>query len=231
MAEEEAQAPEENAAAEGEAQAPAEEAAQAPAEEAPKPPSMLVPMLLSVVVSVAGAFAIVKFVLPGALSKWSADNNGTITIVVNAAEPSGEEGKKEGEDGHAKEGKGGEEGEEPAAEGGADGTDPNDEVPIVDDGDFIVINPADAGNRTHLMVEIYLLRRKADDNAFPKVVKQRRKQLQQLVLTELSALTVAEMSNNITKDAKAAEFKDLFQGILGSSHPIKSVIISKWVMQ
>ncbi|HIL23999.1 MAG TPA: hypothetical protein EYG19_01165, partial [Verrucomicrobia bacterium] len=61
MAEEEAQAPEENAAAEGDAQATEGEAAQAPEEAAPKPPGMLVPMLLTSVLSIGGAYAIFQF--------------------------------------------------------------------------------------------------------------------------------------------------------------------------
>ena len=86
MAEEEAQAPEENAAAEGEAQAPAGEAAQAPEEAAAKPPSMLVPMLLTAVLSVGGAYAIFQFaVVPSLVSgfkKTIEDHNGTLKFEI-----------------------------------------------------------------------------------------------------------------------------------------------------
>ena len=104
MAEEEAQAPEENAAAEGEAQAPEGEAAQAPEEAAPKPPGMLVPMLLTSVLSIGGAYAIFQFaVVPSLVNgfkKTIEDSNGTLTfqLVQAAADNQGKEGEK-GHDG------------------------------------------------------------------------------------------------------------------------------------
>jgi len=234
MAEEEAQAPEENAAAEGEAQAPEDEAAQAPEEAAPKPPSMLVPMLLTSVLSIGGAYAIFQFAvvpsLVGGFEKVIKDSNGTLTFQLVQGEGGGKDDGHGGkDDGHAEdEGDGAEtkKGEPKQGE-----TDPLAEVAIVDDGDFIVINPAGSGNRTHLMVEIYLVRKDPDDHAFPDAVKKSRKRLQALVNSELSSLTVEAMSDETTKGGMAADFKRLFEKILGSSHPIKDVVISKWVMQ
>ena len=81
------------------------------------------------------------------------------------------------------------------------------------------------------MVEIYLLRGKAGDNAFPEVVKKKRKQLQAVVNSELSSMSVTKLSDSTTKGTMVNEFKNLFEGILGKAHPIDSVIISKWVMQ
>ncbi len=249
MAEEEAQAPEENAAAEGEAQAPAGEAAAAPEEAAPKPPSMLVPMLLTSVLSIGGAYAIFQFAvvpsLVGGFQKVIEDSNGTLTFQLvqgggdahakgdgakgDGAHGGGDDGHGGGDDGHG----GGDDAHGDGAEGGgaAKGeTDAGAEVPIVEDGDFIVINPADSA-RAHLMVEIYLVRKNKDDNEFPAAVKKNWKRLQALVNSELSALTVEVMSDSSTKGGMSAEFKELFGAVLGSAHPIKEVIISKWVMQ
>ena len=57
MAEEEAKAPEENAENTQAAEAGGEAAAEVPVEAAP-PPNMMVPMIASVVISLAGMFAI-----------------------------------------------------------------------------------------------------------------------------------------------------------------------------
>lgn len=233
MAEEEAQAPEENAVAEGEAQAPAEEAAQAPEEAAPKPPSMLVPMILTSVLSVGGAYAIFQFAIGPSMvkgfEKVIKDSNGTLTIKVVQSEGGGGE-KKEGEAGKEGEGgKAGEGGEE--GEGGASKkeTDAGEPVAIVEEGESIVVNPA--GSSRFLMVEILLIRAKDEDNGFPDAVKGKRKVLEALVSTELSALSVEQISEPSTRASMPAEFKRLFQDVIGEHHPIKSVIISKWVMQ
>jgi flagellar basal body-associated protein FliL len=250
MAEEEAKAPEENAAAEGEAQAPEGEAAQAPEEAAPKPPSMLVPMLLTSVLSIGGAYAIFQFAvvpsLVGGFKKVIEDSNGTLTFqLVQSGGGGGGDAHAEGGDAHAEGGDAHAEGGDAHGDGGdghgdevKDGgdtakgeTDAGAEVPIVEDGDFIVINPSGAGNRTFLMVEIYLVRLKADDNGFPEAVKKNRKRLQALIITELSAMTVEVMSDSSTRGGMSTELKGLFGTILGKAHPIKEVVISKWVMQ
>ena len=243
MAEEEAKAPEENAAAEGEAQAPEGEAAQAPEEAAPKPPSMLVPMLLTSVLSIGGAYAIFQFAvvpsLVGGFKKVIEDSNGTLTFqLVQSGGGGGGDAHAEGGDAHAEGGDAhgdGGDGHGDEGKGGGDTakgeTDAGAEVPIVEDGDFIVINPSGAGNRTFLMVEIYLVRLKADDNGFPEAVKKNRKRLQALIITELSAMTVEVMSDSSTRGGMSAELKGLFGSILGKAHPIKEVVISKWVMQ
>ena len=243
MAEEEAKAPEENAAAEGEAQAPEGEAAQAPEEAAPKPPSMLVPMLLTSVLSIGGAYAIFQFAvvpsLVGGFKKVIEDSNGTLTFqLVQSGGGGGGDAHAEGGDAHAEGGDAHGDGGDGHGDEGKDGgdtakgeTDAGAEVPIVEDGDFIVINPSGAGNRTFLMVEIYLVRLKADDNGFPEAVKKNRKRLQALIITELSAMTVEVMSDSSTRGGMSAELKGLFGSILGKAHPIKEVVISKWVMQ
>ena len=250
MAEEEAKAPEENAAAEGEAQAPEGEAAAAPDEAAPKPPGMLVPMLLTSVLSIGGAYAIFQFAvvpsLVGGFKKVIEDSNGTLTFqLVQSGGGGGGDAHAEGGDAHAEGGDAHAEGGDAHGDGGdghgdegKDGgdtakgeTDAGAEVPIVEDGDFIVINPSGAGNRTFLMVEIYLVRLKADDNGFPEAVKKNRKRLQALIITELSAMTVEVMSDSSTRGGMSAELKGLFGSILGKAHPIKEVVISKWVMQ
>ena len=234
MAEEEAQAPEENAAADGEAQALAGEAAQAPEEAAPKPPSMLVPMLLTSVLSIGGAYAIFQFaVVPSLVNgfkKTIEDSNGTLTFQLVQAAAADSHGKKdahgEGGDGHGDGGDGhGEEG------GGTSKTETKagTPVPIVEEGEFIVVNPA--GSTRYLMVEILLIRKNSDDNGFPEAVKENRKRLEAQVSNILSALSAEDMSEPSVRNGMPNQLKGLFQAVLGTSHPIKSVIIPKWVMQ
>ena len=237
MAEEEAQAPEENAAAEGEAQAPAGEAAQAPEETAAKPPSLLVPMLLTTVLSIGGAFAIFKFaVVPSMVSgfeKVIKDNNGSIIVQMTEGAKvdhgEGGDGHGDGGDGHG--GEGGDGGEGGGEGGGASKTETKagTPVPIVEEGEFIVVNPA--GSTRYLMVEILLIREKAGDNGFPEIVKDNRKRLEAQVSNILSALTAEEMAEPSVRGGMPNQLKSLFQSILGKSHPIDEVIIAKWVMQ
>ena len=247
MAEEEAQAPEETAAADGEAQAPAGEAGQAPEEAAAKPPSMLVPMLLTSVLSIGGAFAIFKFaVVPSLVSgfeKVIIDNNGSIIVQMTegaaggAAHGKGGDAHGKGGDGHGDGGDGhGDGGDGHGEEGGGEGggaskteTKPGTPVPIVEEGEFIVVNPA--GSTRYLMVEILLIRKNADDNGFPTVVKENRKRLEAQVSNILSALSAEDMSEPSVRNGMPNQLKGLFQSILGTSHPIQSVIIPKWVMQ
>ena len=240
MAEEEAQAPEENAAADGEAQAPAGEAGQAPEEAAAKPPSMLVPMLLTSVLSIGGAFAIFKFaVVPSLVSgfeKVIIDNNGSIIVQMTEGAAGGDahgkggDGHGDGGDGHGDGGDG--HGEEGGGEGGGASkteTKPGPPVPIVEEGEFIVVNPA--GSTRYLMVEILLIRKNSDDNGFPTAVKENRKRLEAQVSNILSALSAENMSEPSVRNGMPNQLKGLFQAVLGTKHPIKSVIIPKWVMQ
>ena len=233
MAEEEAQAPEENAAAEGGAQAPAGEAGQVPEEAAAKPPSLLVPMLLTSVLSIGGAFAIFKFaVVPSMVSgfeKVIKDNNGSIIVQMTEGAAGGDAHGKGG-DGHGDGGDG--HGEEGGGEGGGASkteTKPGTPVPIVEEGEFIVVNPA--GSTRYLMVEILLIRKNSDDNGFPTAVKENRKRLEAQVSNILSALSAEDMSEPSVRNGMPNQLKGLFQAILGTSHPIQSVIIPKWVMQ
>jgi len=241
MAEEEAQAPEENAAADGEAQALAGEAAQAPEEAAPKPPSMLVPMLLTSVLSIGGAYAIFQFaVVPSLVNgfkKTIEDSNGTLTFQLVQAAAADSHGKKdahgEGGDGHGDGGDGhGDGGDGHGEEGGGTSkteTKAGTPVPIVEEGEFIVVNPA--GSTRYLMVEILLIRKNSDDNGFPEAVKENRKRLEAQVSNILSALSAEDMSEPSVRNGMPNQLKGLFQAILGTSHPIQSVIIPKWVMQ
>ena len=102
-------------------------------------------------------------------------------------------------------------------------------VPIVEEGEFIVVNPA--GSTRYLMVEILLVRKDSDDNGFPAVVKENRKRLEAQVSNVLSAMSAEEMSKPSSREGMPNRLKKLFQSILGSSHPIDKVIIPKWVMQ
>ena len=102
-------------------------------------------------------------------------------------------------------------------------------VPIVKEGEFIVVNPA--GSTRYLLVEILLIRKNAFDNEFPYAVKDNRKRLEEQVSKVLSAMTAEEMAKPSTRNGMPNQLKKLFQTILGSSHPIDKVIIPKWVMQ
>ena len=102
-------------------------------------------------------------------------------------------------------------------------------VPIVEEGEFIVVNPA--GSTRYLMVEILLIRKNPLDVAFPDAVKDNRKRLEEQVSKVLSAMTAEEMAKPSTRNGMPNQLKKLFQTILGSSHPIDKVIIPKWVMQ
>jgi hypothetical protein len=81
------------------------------------------------------------------------------------------------------------------------------------------------------MVEILLIRKNADDNGFPGVVKENRKRLEAQVSNVLSALSAEEAAELSVRNGMPNQLKKLFQTILGSSHPIDKVIIPKWVMQ
>ncbi|MFM1555084.1 MAG: flagellar basal body-associated FliL family protein, partial [Limisphaerales bacterium] len=108
-------------------------------------------------------------------------------------------------------------------------TKPGTPVPIVEEGEFIVVNPA--GSTRYLMVEILLIRKNSDDNGFPTAVKENRKRLEAQVSNILSALSAEDMSEPSVRNGMPNQLKGLFQAILGTSHPIQSVIIPKWVMQ
>jgi flagellar basal body-associated protein FliL len=102
-------------------------------------------------------------------------------------------------------------------------------VPIVDEGDFIVVQPANS--RRYLMVEIQLLRAEWADHQFSEAVNAKQKILQDRVTEYLSNKDEVELADPAARKNAKSDLLILFQDVLGSEHPIKEVIISKWVMQ
>ena len=228
MADEEAQNQEQNAEATEAVEAGAEAVEEAPIQE-PKAPSVLVPMLLSAVITVAGVGVMVAVILPKQISKAIAaasDTNGT----QGPVQKDGDEKKGEGDE---KKGDGDEKKEDAdeTADPTAEPDDPKKPVAIVPEGESIVVNPANSGGTRYILVEIFLLREEEKDTEFPKVVESKTKQLQAVTMDYLSAEDVQSLSNPATKERLKAQLKLAYQQQLGSTHPIKELIVSKWIMQ
>ena len=228
MADEEAQNQEQNAEATEAVEAGAEAVEEAPIQE-PKAPSVLVPMLLSAVITVAGVGVMVAVILPKQISKAIAaasDTNGTQGQVQK-------DGDEKKEDGDEKKGEGDEKKEDAdeTADPTAEPDDPKKPVAIVPEGESIVVNPANSGGTRYILVEIFLLREEEKDAGFPKAVESKTKQLQAVTTDYLSAEDVQSLSNPATKERLKAQLKLAYQQQLGSTHPIKELIVSKWIMQ
>ena len=228
MADEEAQNQEQNAEATEAVEAGAEAVEEAPIQE-PKAPSMLVPMLLSAVITVAGVGVMVAVILPKQISKAIAaasDTNGT----QGQVQKDGDEKKGEGDE---KKGEGDEKKEDAdeTADPTAEPDDPKKPVAIVPEGESIVVNPANSGGTRYILVEIFLVREEEKDAEFPKAVESKTKQLQAVTTDYLSAEDVQSLSNPATKERLKAQLKLAYQQQLGSTHPIKELIVSKWIMQ
>ena len=237
MAEEEAKPAEENAEATEATEATGDAAAEAPAEaEAPKQQSVWLPIMASSVISIAGAFALFHFVLGPSLAKRVAmalDSNGTLLHA-----PHGEGGEVDKEHaagsesgGHSTEGG---DGHEPAEGEGTDPDEDNSEGPIsiVGEGESIVINPANSGGTRYLLVDIYLIRANKKDKKFKGAIDANSKKLQSLTMDELSGHDINQLSNpNVRKQIERELFKQ-YQSILGEKeHPIKELVVTRWIMQ
>ena len=221
MADEEAQNQEQNAEATEAVEAGAEAVEEAPIQE-PKAPSVLVPMLLSAVITVAGGGVMVAVILPKQISK----------AIAAASDTNGTQGPVQ-KDGDEKKGEGDEKKEDAdeTADPTAEPDDPKKPVAIVPEGESIVVNPANSGGTRYILVEIFLLREEEKDTEFPKVVESKTKQLQAVTMDYLSAEDVQSLSNPATKERLKAQLKLAYQQQLGGTHPIKELIVSKWIMQ
>ena len=221
MADEEAQNQEQNAEATEAVEAGAEAVEEAPIQE-PKAPSVLVPMLLSAVITVAGVGVMVAVILPKQISK----------AIAAASDTNGTQGPVQ-KDGDEKKGEGDEKKEDAdeTADPTAEPDDPKKPVAIVPEGESIVVNPANSGGTRYILVEIFLLREEEKDTEFPKVVESKTKQLQAVTMDYLSAEDVQSLSNPATKERLKAQLKLAYQQQLGGTHPIKELIVSKWIMQ
>ena len=221
MADEEAQNQEQNAEATEAVEAGAEAVEEAPIQE-PKAPSVLMPMLLSAVITVAGVGVMVGVILPKQISK----------AIAGASDTNGTQGQVQ-KDGDEKKGEGDEKKEDAdeTADPTAEPDDPKKPVAIVPEGESIVVNPANSGGTRYILVEIFLLREEEKDTEFPKAVESKTKQLQAVTTDYLSAEDVQSLSNPATKERLKAQLKLAYQQQLGSTHPIKELIVSKWIMQ
>ena len=221
MADEEAQNQEQNAEATEAVEAGAEAVEEAPIQE-PKAPSVLVPMLLSAVITVAGVGVMVAVILPKQISK----------AIAAASDTNGTQGQVQ-KDGDEKKGDGDEkkEGDEETADPTAEADDPTKPVAIVPEGESIVVNPANSAGTRYLLVEIFLIRKEEEDTGFPKAVESKTKQLQAITMDILSEKDVQELSEPYTKDAIKAVLKRRYELLIGDKHPIKELIVSKWIMQ
>lgn len=236
MAEEEAQNQEQNAEATEAVEAGAEAVEEVAVAE-PKAPSILMPMLLSALITVVGVGVMVAVILPKQIAK----------AVAGASHGgSGEHKEGEGKEGEGKEGEGhgeggdhgegddhgeGEKKEGDDAAATAEEDDPEKPEPIVAEGTDIVINPADSAGRRYLLVEIFLLRKEVKDTGFPAQVKKKTKELQAVTVDLLSGEDVQALAQPATKDRLKAQLKLAYQAELGTKHPIEKLVVSKWIMQ
>ena len=221
MADEEAQNQEQNAEATEAVEAGAEAVEEALIQE-PKAPSVLVPMLLSAVITVAGVGVMVAFILPMQIEKAIAaasDTNGTQAQVQKDGDEKKGEGDEKKEDA------------DETADPTAEPDDPKKPVAIVPEGESIVVNPANSGGTRYILVEIFLLREDEKDTGFPKAVESKTKQLQATTMDVLSNEDVQSLSMPSTKNRIKNDIKRRYQYIIGDKHPIKSVIFTKWIMQ
>ena len=221
MADEEAQNQEQNAEATEAVEAGAEAVEEAPIQE-PKAPSVLVPMLLSAVITVAGVGVMVAVILPKQISKAIAaasDTNGSHGQVQKDGEEKKGDGDEKKEDG------------EETADPTAEADDPTKPVSIVPEGESIVVNPANSSGTRYLLVEIFLLREDEKDTGFIKAVESKTKQLQAVTTDYLTAEDVKSLSNPATKQRLKQQLKLAYEQQLGNTHPIKELIFSKWIMQ
>ena len=237
MAEEEAaeaQPAEENAEATEAAEATGDAAAEAPAEEAPKQQSVWLPIMASSVISIAGAFALFQFVLGPKLVKGLAmalDSNGTLHAPHGEVEEGGKEhaaGSESG--GHSTEGG---DGHEPAEGADPDQDDSKGPISIVgDEGEAIVINPANSGGMRYLLVDIYLVRANEEDKTFHVAINDNSKKLQSLTMDKLSERDIQELTNPSVRKQIENDLKIQYQNILGlKEHPIKEIVVTTGIMQ
>ena len=82
-----------------------------------------------------------------------------------------------------------------------------------------------------MLVEIFLLRKDEKDVYFPKAISTNTKLLQAATVDWLSAENVESLADPATKEKFKAAMKKSYQETLGPKHPIKQLIVNKWIMQ
>ena len=229
MAEEEAQNQEQNAEATEAVEAGAEAAEEVAVAE-PKAPSVLMPMLLSALITVVGVGVMVAVILPKQIAKAVAGAPSDKQKEGEGKEGEGKEG--EGKEGEGKEGEGKEgEDKEGEVDPNAVEDDPEKPEPIVQDGEDIVINPAGSEGKRYLLVEIFLLREEEKDTGFPAEVAKKTTELRAVTLDFLSRENAQSLADPVQKDRLTAQLKLAYQEKLGNKHPIRKLLVSKWIMQ
>ena len=226
MADEEAQNQEQNAEATEAVEAGAEAVEEAPVEE-PKAQSILMPLLINNVVTIAGVAGIFYFVLPDVIKSNIPSGDSNSTAYSDSGDNKGDEKGKDEKGKDEKSEDGGEETADPTAES----DDPTKPVPIVPEGESIVVNPANSDGTRYILVEVYLLREDEKDTGFTKAVEKKTVQLQAVTVDYLSIEDVQSLSNPVTKERLKYRLKAAYEKKLGDTHPIKEVTFKKWIMQ
>ena len=237
MAEEEPQKEAENQEQNAEATEAVEAGAEAAEEVAvaePKAPSMLMPMLLSAVITVVGVGVMVAVILPKQIKTAIAAASAASHHDGNSTDSHGDSHAAEG-DSHAAEGDSHEGDKEEGAAAGTEDDNPKKPEPIVPEGESIVINPAGSGGTRYLLVEIFLLREDEKDKGFPKAILDHTKLLQAATVDQLSAEDAQSLADPATKERLKSTLKSAYQRLLDpedqGDYKIDKLIISKWIMQ
>ena len=231
MADEEAQNQEQNAEATEAVEAGAEAVEAAPVEE-PKAQSILMPLLITNVITIAGVAGMFYFVLPGMIKSAIPSGDSNSTAYSDSGDKKGDEKSKDekSKDEKSKDEKGEDDADE-TADPAAEPDDPTKPVPIVPEGESIVVNPANSDGTRYILVEVYLEREDEKDTGFTKAVEKKTVQLQAVTVDYLSVEDVQSLSNPVTKERLKFRLKEAYEKKLGDTHPIKEVTFKKWIMQ
>ena len=210
------------------------EAAEEVAVDEPKAPSLLMPMLLSAVITVVGVGVMFVVILPKQIKEAIAAASAASHHDGNSTDSHDDSHAAEG-DSHASEGDSHEGDEEEGEATGTEDDNPKKPEPIVPEGESIVINPAGSGGTRYLLVEIFLLREDEKDKGFPKAILDHTKLLQAATVDQLSAEDAQSLADPATKERLKSTLKSAYQRLLDpesqGDYKINKLIISKWIMQ
>ena len=104
-------------------------------------------------------------------------------------------------------------------------------ISIVGEGESIVINPAGSGGTRYLLVEIYVIRADEKDKGFKGAIDANSKKIQSLTMDKLSERDVQALSSPSVRKQIESDLKKQYQIILGSEHPIKELVVTRWILQ
>ena len=83
-------------------------------------------------------------------------------------------------------------------------------------------------------MDIYLTRGNPKDKAFKGAIDVNSKKLQSLTMDKLSERDISELANPSVRKQSEVDLKKGYQAILNSGpgeHPIKEIVVTKWIMQ